>query len=319
MNERLEQRRQSRREGSTLPELPRLQEVFIANRPRPLDDAASAGSVTARTLGGPALPDNGDPRAALHQWLVRPDNSFFARSFVNRVWAKYFGKGLFDPVDAFSAANPPTHSELLDRLSADFVHSGYDIAHLERLILSSAAYQRSSLPSLNNAADQQNISHARVRPLLAEALVDSLNAALETVDDFGKDVPVGSQAIELAPSHLADPVVSEVFRILGRGSRKSACDCDRASTPSLRQSLYLLSDAQILDKIRRGRLARLLAKNRTNEEIVEELYMATLARRPDAEEREFTLQHVESASDRTEALIDIAWALVNTREFVTNH
>jgi hypothetical protein len=319
MIERLEQRRQARRDGSKPPELPRLQEVFIANTPRRLDDAASAGSVAARALGGPEVADTGDPRLALHDWLVRPDNPFFARSFVNRVWAKYFGVGLYEPTDALSAANPPTHPQLLDRLAMEFVNSGYDVAQLERLILSSEAYQRSSRPNGNNAADQRNFSHARVRPLLAEALVDSINAALEASDNFGPDVPPGTQAIELAPSRFSEPAVNALFSILGRGSRKSACDCERASTPSLRQSLYLMSDARILSKVRGGRLARLLTENRPDEAIVEELYLATLSRRPDADEREFSLDHIASSNDRAEALTDIAWALVNTREFVTNH
>jgi hypothetical protein len=155
--------------------------------------------------------------------------------------------------------------------------------------------------------------------LLAETLVDSINAALETSDDFGQDVPPGSQAIELAPSRFSDKTVNAVFSILGRGTRKSLCDCDRATTPSLRQSLYLMSDARILDKIVHGRLARLLTENCTNEGIVEELYLATLSRRPDADERDFSLRNIESATDRTEALTDMAWALLNTREFVTNH
>lgn len=317
--ERLEQRRQARREGTMPPELPRLQEVFIANVPRPLGDAASAGPVAPRALGGPSFPDTDDPRTALHEWLVHPNNPFFAKSFVNRVWAKYFGRGLYEPVDAMSAQNAPSHPELLDRLAREFVNSGFNIAHLERLILSSDAYQRSSRPTGNNAADQNNFSHARVRPIMAEALVDSINAALETADNFGPDVPAGSQAIELAPSRFSEPAVNGLFNILGRGSRKSACDCDRASTPSLRQSLFLMSDKRVLEKISRGRLARLLAEHCMSETIVEELYLAILSRRPNADERTFLLHHIESANDRAEALTDIAWALVNTREFVTNH
>src|SRR5205823_12479467 len=140
---------------------------------------------------------------------------------------KYFGAGLVEPVDAFSAANPPRHPKLMERLAEEFIKSGFDIAHLERLILSSQAYQRSAAPAGNNAADQQNLARAPVRPLLAETLVDSLNAALEATDDFGPDAPPGSQAIELAPNRFSNPQVNELFRILGRGDRKSLCECDR--------------------------------------------------------------------------------------------
>jgi hypothetical protein len=319
MNQRLASRRLARQQGEAPPELPRVQEVFAGQRMRPLIDAAAAGSAAPQALGGPALPGEADPRPALLAWLTRPDNPYFARSFVNRVWAKYFGTGLVEPVDAFSAANPPRHPRLLDRLAEEFVKSRFDIAHLERLILSSRAYQRSAAPAGNNAADQHNLARASVRSLLAEALVDSLNAALEAADDFGDDAPPGSQAIELAPNRFSDPQVNELFRILGRGDRKSLCECDRVTGPTLRQPLLLMSHPRVLEKIRNGRLARLVAEQKSNAEIVEEFYLATLSRLPDAAEREFALDHIAASDDRAEALFDIVWALINTREFLTNH
>ena len=112
-----------------------------ARRPRHRPPARPA------RLGGPELPEGGDPRERLFDWLVTPDNPYFARSFVNRVWAVYFGAGLVDPVDGFSVTNPPSNSRLLDALAADFVAHGYDIRRLERTVLNSRAYQRSSNPS----------------------------------------------------------------------------------------------------------------------------------------------------------------------------
>jgi hypothetical protein len=319
MNQRLESRRQARQQGQTPPELPRVQEVFVGRRMRPLIDAAGAASAAPRAPGGSVLPNEADPRRALFDWMTEPANPYFARSFVNRVWAKYFGTGLVEPVDDFSAANPPRHPRLLDRLAEEFVKSEFDIAQLERLILSSRAYQRSAAPTGNNAADQHNLARAPVRPLLAEALVDSLNAALEATDDFGVDVPPGSQAIELAPNRFSDPQVNELFRVLGRGDRKSLCDCDRMTGPTLRQPLLLMSHPWVLEKIRGGRLARLMREQKSDHEIVEEFYLATLSRIPDAAERDYALDHVVASDDRAEALFDIVWALVNTREFLTNH
>ena len=319
MNQRLENRRVARQQGQTPPELPRVQEVFVGQRMRPLMDAAAAGSPAPKAPGGPILDNEADPRSALLAWLTREDNPYFARSFVNRVWAKYFGTGLVEPVDDFSAANPPRHPRLLDQLAEEFVKSRFDIAHLERLILSSRAYQRSAAPAGNNAADQHNLARAPVRPLLAEALVDSLNAALEATDNFGVDAPPGSQAIELAPNRFADPQVNELFRILGRGDRKSLCECDRTSGPTLRQPLLFMSHPRVLEKIRSGRLARLLLEQKSNDQTVEEFYLATLSRLPDAAERDFAHDHITASGDRAEALFDIVWALVNTREFLTNH
>jgi len=319
MNQRLENRRLERQQGQTPPELPRVQEVFVGQRMRPLIDAAAEGSAAPKAPGGPALAGDADPRRALYDWLTQPDNPYFARSFVNRVWAKYFGVGLVEPVDASSAANPPRHPRLLDRLAEDFIKSRFDVAHLERLILLSQAYQRSAAPAGNNAADQHNLARAPVRPLLAEALVDSLNSALEATDDFGADAPPGSQAIELAPNRFADPQVNELFRILGRGDRKSLCECDRITGPTLRQPLLLMSHWRVLEKIGRGRLARLLREQKSDDEIIDECYLATLSRLPDAAERDFALDHIAASEDRAEALFDLVWALVNTREFVTNH
>ena len=117
MNRRLNDRRLARQQGQTPLELPRVQEVFVSQRPRLLTDSAAAASSAPRAPGGALLQDESDPRRALYHWLTQPDNPFLARSFVNRVWAKYFGAGLVEPVDAFSSANPPSLPRLLDRLT----------------------------------------------------------------------------------------------------------------------------------------------------------------------------------------------------------
>jgi hypothetical protein len=327
MNARLEQRRQARREGGAVSDatIPRVQEVFNSAMARPLVDAAVAGPLVPRPPGGPPLTTadlaaespTGDPRAKLFAWLMQPDNPYFARNFVNRVWAKYFGRGLADPVDSFSDSNPPTHPRLLDKLAAEFVSSGYDIVQLERLVLSSAAYGRSWHAAGNNAADRQQFARWQVRPLPAEVLLDAVDAALETRTDFGPDVPVGTQAIELAPNRFTDKSVDELLQVLGRGDRKSLCECDRTTSPSLRRPIFLMSRPDGLDAS--GRLSRLLREGREVEAILTELYLATLSRRPDEAERAFALEHIAGAPQPSAGLADIVWALVNTREFSTNH
>ena len=322
MARQLERRRQARDaglDGKASPPLVRVQEVFVAAQPRPLIDAAAEGDASPQAPGGPLLSDAGDPREDLMQWLVRPDNPFFARSFVNRVWAKYFGAGLVEPVDDFSPLNAPTHPELLDWLAEEFIRSGFDVARLERLILSSNAYQRSSTPVGVNAGDTVWLAHATFRSLPAETLLDALNGALETTEAFGADVPLGSTAHEVGPSRLSDASSQSLLQLLGRGNRRSLCDCDRENGPSVRRSIYLLSDPRVLTKIRDGRLARLLSENRTDEEILAEFSLALLSRPLDPADRVFLLAEVAAATDRREALVDIVWALLNTREFSTNH
>lgn len=319
INERLEGRRKARQEGQNPPELPRIQEVFLSPIARPLIDSLTSTPCVPKAPGGPDLSDHEDAREALFHWLKRPDNPYFAANFVNRVWARYFGAGLVEPVDAFSASNPATHPRLLKRLSQEFIQSGYDIRQLERLILSSATYQRSARPTVQNAADHRNFAHASVRPLLAEVLIDTLNSALEATDQFGNDIPSGSQAIELAPNRFADPNVNELFRVLGRGDRKALCECNRAPGPSIRQPLFLMSDTRVNEKIKTGRLSRLLDQQANDDPIVTEFYLATLSRNPDADELEFARQHISTSGNRTEGLADIVWALINSREFSTNH
>ena len=193
-----------RRTGLGEKPVPRLREVFIADSGlRRLPHPETGRPLPAKALGGPEIALTGDARVRLFDWLTRADNPFFARAFVNRVWAHYFGAGLVEPVDGFSVANPPSNEKLLAALARDFVDHAYDIRRLERLILTSRTYQLSAVPNSTNANDQRNFSHARVRRLLAEVLVDVLNAGLGTTEDFGKDAPPGAWAIELAPNHRA--------------------------------------------------------------------------------------------------------------------
>jgi hypothetical protein len=319
MNRQLDLRRQNRASGVTLPTLPRLQEVYVGTTRRPLVDAAAEASALPTAPGGPVLEDSSDPRQSFAAWLVQPDNPFFARSFVNRIWAKYFGAGLVEPVDDMSASNPARQPALLDRLAAEFVRCGYDIRHIERLILNSNAYQRSARPAGNNGADSRSFSRATVRPLPAETLIDALNAALETTDDFGPDVPAGSTAYDVAPNRLTGTDLDTVFRLLGRPDRRSLCDCDRAAGPSIRQPIYLMSDQKVMAKIAEGRLARLLAAGGDDRAIVSELYLATLSRFPDEDELAFLKTQISAAPDRRAGLADVLWAVLNTREFSTNH
>src|SRR5262249_3099441 len=145
----------------------------------------------ARALGGPEIKGKPgeDPRVALFDWMRLPDNPFFARSFVNRVWGHYLGVGLVDPVDNFSLANPPSNPKLLDALAKDFVEHRYDIRHLERAILNSCVYQLSSETNAANRLDRRNYAHGYVRPMMAEVVVDVLDAALGVKEKFGPEAP----------------------------------------------------------------------------------------------------------------------------------
>jgi hypothetical protein len=302
------------------PPVPRLREVYLAaESARALPDPETQGPLAAKALGGPALTSSGDPREQMFRWLTRPENPFFARSFVNRVWAHYLGRGLVEPVDNFSAANPPSNERLLNALARDFASHGYDLRRLERLILRSRVYQLSSRPNASNRGDKTHYSHALARPLLAEVVVDVLSGALGVPEDLGPDAPPGSRAIDVAPNRVRTPHLERIFRIFGRPPRTAACDCERPREPAIGQTLFLKTDSVLLERLKSGRLGKLLAAGRRDADIVEELFLATLSRFPDEDERRDALEHVRAEADRPAAFRDIVWALINTREFILNH
>ena len=316
----LDERRKADPNGTLAP-IPRLREVYVAERPaRRLDNPTIAGKAQdPKALGGPMISLEGDPRAALVSWMTRADNPYFARAFANRVWAVYFGSGIVNPVDGFSVANPPSNERLLDSLALAFTRSGYDIRYLERMILRSQAYQRSSNPAEGNLDDRGNFARAMPRKMMAEVMVDTLDDAVGVPRTFGSDAPNGSRAIEVAANRVQSSELARIFRIFGRPRRTAICDCERPRDPAVPQTLFLMSDSSLLDKISKGRLGRLIEAGGNDTEIVDELFLATVSRFPCDDERSSALDHVKSKPDRKAALGEVLWALINTREFILNH
>lgn len=316
---RLEKRRKAPQDKAG-PPLPRLREVYVSTEPRRrLRDPESGQPLPAQTLGGPAIARQGDARVRLCNWLTAPDNSYFARAFVNRVWAHYFGVGLVMPVDGFSAANPPSNEPLLDALARDFIAHHFDIRHLEKMIVHSRTYQLSSKPNATNAGDRSNYARSYPRRMMAEVVVDALDAALGATENFGPGLPPRCRAIEIAPNRVRNDYLTTIFRIFGRPARTTTCDCERSAEPAVPQTLFLMSDPVLLKKLSSGRLSKLLAEKKKDADVVEELFLTTLSRSPDEHERKAALKHVAGKKDRKQAFAGILWALINTREFILNH
>jgi hypothetical protein len=299
-----------------------FREVTVGTPPTPprIPNRPAPPQRTPKSLGGPEIKEEKDPRVALFAWMRSGENPQFARSFVNRVWAHYFGRGIVDPVDNFSMANPPSNEKLLDALAKEFVEHHYDIRHIEKLILSSRTYQLSAMPNETNRHDRGNYARSYPRRMMAEAVVDVLNSALGVTENFGPEVQPGIRAIEIATNKLQqNPTLTNVFRLFGRPTRTATCDCERPAEPALPQTLYLMTDAGLLKKVTDGRLKDLLASKMTDEEIIEELMLATLSRMPIERERKRLLEHVQSRTTRQSGFVDVVWALINTREFILNH
>ena len=272
-------------------------------------------------LGGPQpeIKPGKDRRAILAEWLTAKDNPYFASQFVDRVWAHFLGRGLVDPPDDVRVSNPPSHPQLRETLAAKFVESGYDLRQLVRWVCNTRTYQRSSQTIPSNERDTRNFSHAMVRRLPAEALLDAVCQVTGRPEKF-KGLPLGARAAQVADGQTG----SYFLDVFGRPARTSACTCERRDEPTLSQALHLINGQTLSEKIshKEGRLARLLDANEPPEQIIGDLYVAAYARRPtEAEQAALmkTLEGVEDNKQRRQILEDIYWAVLNSQEFVFHH
>jgi hypothetical protein len=328
--DRLEKRRELVLAGKDAgPPLPALREVYLAVERHDSTDNDAARMPTPKALGGPILAESVenqthrgtafDARAAFVNWLSEPQNPYFARNIVNRVWAYYFGRGLIEPLDALSATNPPSNPKLLDALVADFIQHKYDLRRLEHLILNSTTWQLSSEPNETNVKDHNHFARAYMRVPPAETVIDMWHDAVGISVEFGEDVPKGIHAVEIGPSGLRDKRWDRLLKLFGRSARTLTCDCEPPQGPSIRQTLALMSDSGLMSDISKGRLKALLETKLSDEEILDELFLSTVSRWPTADERSTAMQTRPAPAERTQFFEDILWGLVNTQEFITNH
>ena len=261
-----------------------------------------------------------DELLALAEWL--PHSPMFARTQVNRVWTQLMGRGIVDPLDDFRASNPPTHPELLDALVQDFTSHGYDLRHLIRTIMASRTYQLAS--DGGDPEDETNYSHALIRRLGAEQILDSMSTALVAPLRF-PDWPNATRLAEIPEGRKHyHPITSDLDRFalaFGKPPRLIASDCERTNEPTVAQAFQLLSGPVINELLTRKEnlLGKLLATTKPDAEIISELYLATLSREPSAVEIERAKAHLASSKDKRRALEDLAWALLNAKEFLFRH
>jgi len=264
--------------------------------------------------GGAAIPDGPERRDALAEWLTSKDNPYFARAIVNRMWSYFMGKGIIDPVDDIRASNPPSNPALLDALEKDFVAHDFDLRYLMRTIVSSRAYQTSIATNEWNASDRDNFSHAIPRRLSAEELMDAVSSAAGARPHF-PDVPEDTAASQLVDPHIGREGFLDVF---GRPPRESSCECERRADFSLPQALNLVNGKTISDAVAdpNGRVARLVLSGKSDEAIVDELYLAALGRLPTAEERQRGVMYLLSNTAKGSRAQDLLWALLNSKAFL---
>ncbi|MFO0807061.1 MAG: DUF1549 and DUF1553 domain-containing protein [Gemmataceae bacterium] len=275
------------------------------------------GRVMAPKFLGGATPDikGKDRRAVLADWLASADNPFFATNLANIVWAHFFGQGIIHEVDDVRVSNPASNPELLAELGKRFTGYNYDFKKLVKDICLSRAYQLSTRTSPSNEGDLRNFSHAAIRRIRAETMLDCITQVTETKDKF-PGLPLGARAVQISDGSRS----TYFLTTFGRATRETVCSCEVKLEPTLSQSLHLLNGSTTGGKIASGAVvARMLKAKVPPEQVVDDLYIRTLCRPPTPKEREELAKILAEQKEPQKALDDLFWALLNTREFMFNH
>lgn len=266
-----------------------------------------------------------DPRVVFAQWLVSPDNPWFARCAANRVWAWLLGRGLIHEPDDIRPDNPPAHPEALAYLEQELVQSRYDLRHLYRLILNSRTYQQSSLPRTRHPEATALFACYPVRRLDAEVLIDALDQMGGTGQHCSSAIPEPFTFIPPSQRSIAladGSITSSFLELFGRPSRDSGLDSERSNEPTDAQRLYLLNSSEVQRKIERSpRLAQLLQEADGNRsEMIRAIYLLLLSREPTAAEYAAAGDYFQTSRlYPRQAAYDLAWALINSKEFLYRH
>jgi len=270
------------------------------------------------------LAPNEDPRVKFAEWLTSPENPWFAKNIVNRIWFWLLGRGIVHQVDDLRPTNPPQNPELLAYLEKELIGHKYDLKHIYRLILNSRTYQLSSKATKWNSKDVANFSHYMTKRLGAEQLLDAIGQVTETSEKYVSRVPepytmlpAGHRAVQLSDGSIG----SSFLELFGRPPRDTAYESERNCETSMRQALHFINSRWLQGKVAYGpRLKQLLQSGKSNEELVTEVYLLALSRLPTESEKQSVLEYIgEDKKTRTAAMQDFVWAILNTKEFMFNH
>lgn len=288
-------------------------------------------------LDAKPLPENSsvDRRQYFADWLTSPENPYFARALINRVWRNFMGRGLVEAEDDLRQTNPPTNEELFAALEKDFIAHKYDVKHLIRTIMNSASYQRTAKPLPENVADDRFYSHYLIRRLSAEVILDAYAQVTGVPTPFNQiytgveggmaatnNFPEGTRSLQLPDSRVA----SRFLDSFGRPDRTQTCSCERQQDSSVTQALHLNNGQTLNDKLKspKSRVEGWLKENIGDEEAIRRVFMIGLCRAPTPQElAKFKALFAEAAADpqtgRREMLQDLFWAVLTGKEFLFNH
>jgi len=274
--------------------------------------------VPAKFLGGDAPDVKGkDPRVALAEWLTSKDNALFRQNLANRIWAQFFGRGIVEPVDDVRISNPPSNRELLEALGQHLADYNFDARRLIRDICNSRIYQLDAAPNATNRDDDSQFSHARLRRLRADVMLDAISEVTGTPSNFN-ETPGGMRAVQLFEGgRRANNYFLKTF---GLCSRESINVSETRLEPTLAQALHLVNGDTVEGKLASSKvIAGMLKDGRKPEEIMDALFIRALSRRPSEAERKRLLPMVAANPNDRKAYDDILWAILNSTEFAFNH
>lgn len=270
------------------------------------------------------IPPNRDPREAFADWLIRPENPWFAKALVNRTWGWALGRGIVHEPDDIRQDNPPSNPELLAYLEKEFVSSGYNLKHLKRLIFSSTTYQFSPIPRSRGPEAVASFASYLLRRVEAEVLIDAINEITGSSDLYTSAVPEPFTYIpgDVHAVALADgSITSSFLTMFGRSARATGLEAERVSELASTQWLHMLNSATIQSKLQNGpRLAAMVSAGGSPREIAERLYLTILSRFPtDADVRAVEAYAKTGVTQGRDVWLDLAWALINSPEFLLRH
>jgi hypothetical protein len=268
-----------------------------------------------------------DRRIAFANWLTDPENPFFAKNVVNRVWGNFMGRGFVEPLDDLRATNPASNEDLFNALAKDFAAHGYDVKHLIRTIMNSGAYQLSADSNATNQRDEKYYSRYIVKRLPAEVILDAISQVTGVPGQFPGYAP-GIRAMQLPDVR----VESQFLKVFGRPDRV-ICDVgERSSAPSISQALHVINGESLNGKLRNpnGYAALFLKLGLTDERILEHVYLSAFSRYPTETEKQSLLAALKQSrasggtpearlEARQHALEDMLWALLSSKEFLFNY
>jgi hypothetical protein len=235
-------------------------------------------------------------RQQLSQWITSKDNPYFAKSYVNRLWAYLLGVGLIEPIDDIRAGNPPSNPALLDKLTNDFIGSGFDVQHMLKLMCKSRTYQHSIETNQWNGDDDLNYSHAMARRLPAEVLFDAIHQATGSMPKL-PGLPPGARAAQLLDSNV--PIPGGFLDLFGKPARESACECERSNSMMLGPVLNLVNGPIVGDALKdpNNKIAQMVAREKDDNKLVQELFLMIMSRKPTKEEQEAGIKALHASRE----------------------